>query len=381
MWPRRVLAGFLLLCSVALYCRNVPLTDLGSARAPGDFKVYLTARDRVAAGEDPYRLDVYSEYKYSPAMVLPYSVLPRSHDAAWLINKAILVLTWAVSIWAGVLGIGAFTWRHLSLVVLGVALSWKGLLEAFDYGQVDVFLLAGAVTAAIQLARRPRVAGAVIGLLPALKLPWAVMILPFLFAARAKKKTFQVLVGFGLGVFAWLAVVPVLFFGREKTIGLTRAWFYLLGHQPAGVYSVGINQSPWLLVLGWQLHPWLQWGALLWMMGFLLAVVLRLMKVQRLPNEVQPLVWVTPWLIIGQLMNPLAWRWGSLLFVGAPLGIERSGLWENRIWRSAVGGIMILLILIQMNPVVQCFGWGHWTDLHPYGTIALYWIGLLLLGL
>ena len=119
MWPRRVLAGFLLLCSVALYCRNVPLTDLGSARAPGDFKVYLTARDRVAAGEDPYRLDVYSEYKYSPAMVLPYSVLPRSHDAAWLINKAILVLTWAVSIWAGVLGIGAFTWRHLDLSLWG----------------------------------------------------------------------------------------------------------------------------------------------------------------------------------------------------------------------------------------------------------------------
>jgi hypothetical protein len=47
----------------------------------------------------------------------------------------------------------------------------------------------------------------------------------------------------------------------------------------------------------------------------------------------------------------------------------------------ALCGAALLLLLGQQNPVTQLIGVGHWTQLHPFGWVTLYWVVLLLLAM
>ena len=91
------------------------------------------------------------------------------------------------------------------------------------------------------------------------------------------------------------------------------------------------------------------------------------------------LAWISPWLLYMQWINPLAWRWGSVLAVGMPFAWERAR-WKHArrdrlTWMSWIGFVWLL----QQTPFLKLLGVAHWTDLHPYGLVSFYWF--LLLGL
>jgi hypothetical protein len=84
---------------------------------------------------------------------------------------------------------------------------------------------------------------------------------------------------------------------------------------------------------------------------------------------------------MGQLVNPLSWRWGSVYLIGVCFAAFRPGrrfLWfRGFIWLG-----VILLFLLQQNPFVRgIMGVGHWTELHEAGVVTLYWVFLLLLSI
>jgi hypothetical protein len=79
-----------------------------------------------------------------------------------------------------------------------------------------------------------------------------------------------------------------------------------------------------------------------------------------------------------QLINPLSWRWGSMLLIGAPFSAESHLRSKNRsTWFVAC--VCLLLFLVQLNPIVEKLGFGHWTDLHHFGSITIYWLFILIL--
>jgi hypothetical protein len=99
------------------------------------------------------------------------------------------------------------------------------------------------------------------------------------------------------------------------------------------------------------------------------------------PSAQDSFVWISPWLIMGQLINPLSWRWGSVYLIGACFAAFRPGrrfLWfRGLLWLAMIG-----LFLVQQNPFVRgVLHMGHWTDLHEMGVITLYWLVILLLSI
>ena len=90
-------------------------------------------------------------------------------------------------------------------------------------------------------------------------------------------------------------------------------------------------------------------------------------------------VWLSPWLLLTQLVNPLSWRWGSVFVVGAPFAIA---VMSRSIGKTAVRSLLFSTVVVlwafQLNFVVRPMGYHHWTDLHGYGILTLYW-GLLLI--
>ena len=79
--------------------------------------------------------------------------------------------------------------------------------------------------------------------------------------------------------------------------------------------------------------------------------------------------WLSPWLILTQLLNPLSWRWGSVFLVGAPFAVA-AGSNRSRSLRMVFAVFAVIFFLLQMNPVVQMLGYHHWSDFHGYGVVT-----------
>lgn len=418
--PTGVAVFILLVAGVSLDLRNQsggwwrgaqPAT---SQEVPGDFAVYARALERVQAGRNPYVGSDPSPYKYSPGALAFLRLLGRVDlQESWAIFKALCLLSWGLALLAGVRFDG---WQEVGLLLLGLALSWKGLLETLDYGQIEFLVLVASVFAAgLQHRGWHGVSGFLLGLLPWFKLPWGFLLLPFLLQAWAAGGLRRYGWGVGLGSFCMGVLLPGGWLGGQRAWELTQAWGGLLRAQPPELFWSDINQSVWSTAGRWLLPAWqvfeggasgASWGKFLAALagvagsvGLLVAlagiavslfahatVAHAARRVTVFPLAPAPdawpgaLAWVTPWLIVMQLLNPLSWRWGSLLLVGVPFTYSRVRRHKSFAGACPAWVAASLLLALQQNPLVRLLGYQHWTQLHGYGVITLYWLALLWLS-
>lgn len=370
--------------SILLFFRHSSEFLNPQGRVPQDFQVYLTAGERMSRGESPYVPSEVLPYKYAPGVLVVLKGLPKNPEAAWVVFKFLCCMAWAGAVF---LGFRVKSRRDLGLLLLGILLSWKGLLEALDYGQIEFLLFFVSVLAAKKLERSPFVSGLLLGVLPAFKLPWAFMGLPFLIHSfrKGKSEGLRFSAGGVAGFIFLMGLTPWIAFSFEQTRTLFEAWLQLLGSQPKSLYLDDHNQSIWSTSARWmEIDPNLGW-----FFGFALGVIC-LLFLMRAAFDVwkrgtqtfegdSSLVGLTPWFILLHLFNPLGWRWASLFLMGgAAAAFQNRFKYSKRAWTTGVGAVGILLLL-QQNPVVQAFGLKHWTVLHHYGLITLYWLSVLVL--
>lgn len=360
-----ILIGF---CSIILCKRYLLSAWNGAFKLPGDFSVYFLANQRLKQGLVPYVIQDGSPYKYSPSILGLIGFLPDDSVRAWLVFGGVSLFFWILVI---LLLAGFKTWSDFLKLFLGLLLSWKGVLEAFDYGQMEfVIWLLAVVGARLFLVSRFW-SGVLLGFLPAFKLPWAILAVPFL----AQQGALVFLAGYGIAWVLWIAVIPFSIFGIDRAFHLTQAWIEILRVQPHELYLSDINQS----FLGMALRLFTSAGdrrdvlalaCTFIISGWGLGFMIRRSDRTHLRNP-------TPWLIFTQLVNPLAWRWGSVFALGAPFSAHVVRPIHWRTWSLWIG--IAVLWALQQNPVVQSLGLSHWTDLHSYSLITLYWLGLLFL--
>lgn len=366
MFPSAPKFGLILTCLVlfGLLIRG----ELGVAgdQLPGDFLVYLKALDRVKSGMSPYVLSEGSPYKYAPGFLIPFHLLPSDPKIAWWIFKSFGILALGVSWWMG--------WRNLTIrspipVVIGFSLAWKGIIEALDYGQVEFLALGLASFGFALYPARPLWSGFVFGLLPVIKLPWALAAFPLLLIRAPIKDFFLSIAGAFAGFVIPGLVLPVLVYGKDRSFLLFHEWFTLIrGQEVSGadmlqsIWSAAVRAKSIGGVAGIAFGTSIVLILLAWARTFRRPIRLES------PN---PFLLATSGLLFMQLMNPHAWRWGSVFLLGIglcypfPRNIQKSDL---------VGTVgLIALFLLQLNPVVRLIGFRHWTDLHPYSVVTLYW--------
>jgi len=371
-----ILIGF---CGLSLLKRYIfPLISILHFKAfkiPGDFSVYFLASQRVSQGIIPYVSSDASPYKYSPSILAAIGLLPKDLNQAWMVFGSLSICAWLAVI---LLGVRLNTWGDFFRLTLGVILSWKGVLETFDYGQMEFFLWFLIMVAARLLFSFPFFSGLFLGFLPALKLPWLALILPFVMGIRQGslkcilKCRLKFLTGYAIAFVLWLAVIPVSLFGLERAWQMTRAWVEVLQVQPRDLYISDINQS----FFGMGLRFFSFALSFAWMcIASGLVMVFLIRRGSRRPFA--SLSHLTPWLLWVQLMNPLAWRWGSLFALGAPFAADTSQPYRIKNLILLIG--ILVLWALQQNPVVRLLGWSHWTQLHPFNLITAYWLVLLFL--
>jgi hypothetical protein len=370
------------LASLVLWLRY-PAAELAFQNViPGDFAVYLRAWERVSHGLTPYVPSDPSPYKYSPGVLTLFWLLPPGSPpgVAWFAFGTASVLAFAVSL---LVGVRYQRWRDVVALLAGLALSWKGILETLDYGQLEILILGMAVLATASLRKSAGLAGFLAGTLPWLKLPWVGLLLPLLLTLKSasKGRFSNFLAGYlGACVF-WGVAAPALLFGPDRALRLSQQWVELLKTQPPSLYLSDINQSAWA-------SAWRAGGGTLSLalVGIIaVAVLLRLAVLtssRTRAAHATPLATISPWLLLVQLLNPLSWRWGSVFAVGIPFAVvNRDARWWQRPMQLGLGAAVLLLWALQQNPVVHALGYAHWTELHHLGVITLYWFGLLVLVL
>jgi hypothetical protein len=294
--------------------------------------------------------------------------LPDDPLRAWLVFGGMSLFFWILVI----LLLARFkTWGDFLKLFLGLLLSWKGVLETFDYGQMEFVIWLLAVSGARLFFVSRFWSGIFLGFLPAFKLPWAILAVPFLIQEGA----LVFFRGYLIAWVLWLGVIPLSIFGFDLALRLTQAWMGILRVQPHELYLSNINQS----FLGVGLRVFHSMGtqgyvlalaSTLIISGGVLGLMIRRTQSAHLRNP-------TGWLIFTQLVNPLAWRWGSVFALGTPFSVQviRPIRWQT--WSLWV--CLAVLWALQQSPVVQFLGFSHWTDLHSYSLITLYWLVLLFL--
>ena len=374
--------------ATALYLRYPGAFDRYTSQIPQDFGVYVKAWQRYMQGENPYVPTEFLAFKYAPGMLALIGVLPQAPTDAWFAFSTVCILGLALSL---MIGARYRSWRDVIALVFGLALSWKGILECMDYGQVELFIFPILIIATSVYTRQTMLSGALIGMLPWIKLPLLFIVVPFLFASSRRDrdeikppmrrlKLFSS--GFLLSSVFWGAALPSLAFGPDRALKLSQAWFQVLKTQPMNLFQSDMNQSLWASVGRWgaDLHSPM---AALGLAGVVCGLLIGLLVLRRpyTPTAQDGFVWITPWLIMGQLVNPLSWRWGSVYLIGVCFAAFRPG--RRFMWfRGLLWVLAFLFFMLQQNPFVKgVLGLNHWTQLHELGVVTLYWLALLLLAI
>jgi hypothetical protein len=378
---------------VLLYLRYPGRFNAYSSQVPQDFGVYVKAWQRISQGENPYVPSEFLAFKYAPGLLALIGILPKAPPDAWFAFSFLCIAGLSLSF---MIGARYRTWRDVLALVIGIALSWKGILECLDYGQTELFIFPILIVATSIYSRYTLLSGALVGLLPWIKLPLLFMLVPFFFASSRRERAGMkpplrrlklFFSGFLFSCVFWGAAVPSLAFGPDAALKLSQSWFQVLKSQPQSLFSTDVNQSLWASVSRWVssglvADPHSTMTAL-GIAGVLCGLLLGVLAIRRpyAPSAQDSFVWITPWLIMGQLVSPLSWRWGSVYLVGACFAAFRPG--RQFVWFRGILWLGVLaLLLLQQNYVVRHFlGMTHWTDLHEMGVITLYWVTLLLLAI
>lgn len=385
--PRFVAYLLIISCALLLYFRypGQPLAPGARIKVPRAFTTYYMAWKKASSGTSPYRLSDPDSYRLSPGVLAWISPLPTKLGEAWLIFSSFSIFLFGLSL---LVGSRYKTWNHVTALFLGLVLSWKGILETIESGQLELVILSTAVIAGSLMIRLPMVCGLLLGILPWFKLQWLVLIIPLLMVAssttlhapgKKARRGRMLITGYLFSWFIWGAAIPAFVFGSDRAIELTRGWIEVLRTQPVSLYFSDLNQSMWTLIVRWTGSSLPNAIALtLITLGFLLGRLLA--RTGRAASPGETLAWISPWMLLTQLMNPLSWRWGSIFTVGMPLSIHSdSSPWNWR--KTLISGCVTALWLLQLNPTLQLFGIEHWSELNHYGAVTTFWILLLFMRL
>lgn len=159
-------------------------------------------------------------YRYPPVFLLlffPLALLPMAWAAAiWLAGKV------AVLLLLGRAFARRFGWPRLAQPLLpwlpAVLLLAPYLVLEFRYGNVQFYVVALCVAALLAVPRRPRCAGALLGLGIAVKV-WPLFFVPYWIAARRWRAAAAALIAAVL-----LTAVPALVVGWSSNFALLHAW-------------------------------------------------------------------------------------------------------------------------------------------------------------
>jgi hypothetical protein len=366
------------LCAVVLYLRHLSGFDFEKGAIPQDFGAYLKAVRLALEGRSIYDPNDYLTYKYSPGALAPFFLLPSNPIQAWLVAKFFYLSMWVTGLG---LSLRISSWRQAGLLALGVILSWKGILETLDYGQTEFIFLFLALLMSWLFPRSPFASGVVAGSIPWFKLPWGLLMLPLALAAsRLGARTFRkVILGILAAVILWGLFLPMICFGWHGVALLYWDWSVVLRSQPASLYSDLTNSSLWALAVRLMGDSRLILARVTASVAALGLIAGFSVHQYRRGFRLPPVRWTAQWMLLALLVNPLSWRWASMVTVAVPLSLDWSAWKKAPKTRATMILAVFFIWLLQQNPVARALGWHHWTDINQYGLITFQWLALLIL--
>lgn len=349
-----------------------------------DFRVNLTAGDRVLHGETPYRTsDEHYQFKYSPFCAVLYAPLAYLPETA---AKAVwfgLVFAAVVFILAGSARLaghpcGECLWPCLAP---GLILA-KYLFRELELGQINAIMTAlflGTaglfVPAKASLrAGRQTAAGCLSGLAAAMK-PYGLIVLPYLLI----KKRWTALAA-ALAVLAATYLLPAVYFGFAGNAAVHREWIAALSRSTPPLLTTQDNisllgfLSKWLGPAG----PALPAFALLLVLLGALTVAFLAKGVRRERAAILDFAWL---LLLIPLVSPLGWdytflssvpavaviaaHWPDLpkfgrLFLGADFAVIALSLFDvlgRRLYGSFMAASVLTVCFLGLLPALFYLRW------------------------
>lgn len=349
---------------------------------PDEFRSMLNSYENFQASGRVYRLSDFHGFKLPPIFLVLIGLLPQSPQAAWEVHLSASILALMVSL---ALGARYRTHRELLFLAAGLWLSWGGLNECLSGGHLETFCLLLTLISCVLFTRYTLAAGLIAGFLPWIRFPYLILSLAFLLASARRRRVLtgdlasfykppsQRMKDFFSGMFfGWIvagAVVPALAFGPEVALELTQNWMDVLKSQPYLWVGDPKNQSLWVsLGTVFKSYPNLSVGVSAILSGWLVGAML--VRRPYAPTAQDAFSWVSPWLLLIHLLNPVSFIWAQTSLVGLTFAVFRTGR-----------RILTLRLFMYLGAAVLAFAIGRGLEaVYQVSTITLLQVLLLLLS-
>jgi hypothetical protein len=309
---------------------------------PGAFLDLLKAWEVASTGLSPY-LTLNPPFSYSPAVLALLRHLPKEPGEAWRVVGTWSVLGLALPVLALVRYRG---FRQVALLGAGFTLALRGAIESVDQARPEPLMFALTALGAACFETVPVASGLLIGILPAFRLSWTLLFLPFFLSARSdlrrrEHRFRRFLTGYLMSWFAWFAAIPSLTFGADRAQQLSQDWVWVirgglsrLAQQP-GWPSLGLSGVIWILA-----------GLAL---GRLIVVQYSTTQINRIEPR-RSMGWIAPWMLFAQWVSPFGGTAGGVFALGAPFAWERRQPDRSRGFWALSGALLAVLWFFQRTP-------------------------------
>jgi len=310
------------------------------SRMPGDFEVYWRAAERLVSQESIYVPADASPYKYSLAFAEAFRF------TFFLLEARLAAAVWMTLSVLGFFGVLYVYVRRLlplarsPLYAVGalfasIALSWSGILETLNYGQVDLLLVAGAMgaVATSSVAARAAIWAAILAVKP----HWGMVFLAVSIGGGAR----EFLKLSAAAALVYLA--PIAWLGPSGWAGSLAEWVTCLRvQQDAAFMTSHLNLS--LAAVLSRITGWTEGVGTLSAIGIGLDLVglgwllaLRLRQGESLRFKLVALAFgLTGYL----LFSPLSWRW--FVFLWCPIVVTYASLGPRELGLTAWAALAFL---------------------------------------
>jgi len=306
------------------------------APIPDNFRSMLNAYESYYSSGHVYKISDPLGFRLAPVFLVFIGLLPSSHQLAWEVFVSISILSLMTAL---VLGARYRTYREVIFLISGLWLSWSGIKSCLESGQVECLCLLLTIVSCVLFTRYTVAAGLIAGILPWIRLPYFVLSCAFLLAASrrgrvvgrlastampASERTKNFFSGMFFGSIISGALLPAMMFGPEKTLALTQDWIDVLKAQPYLLIGDPLNQSLWVS-LGhvFSSYPDLSTGIGAVIGGWLVGAML--VRRPYAPSSQDAFSWVSPWLLLIHLLNPVSFQWAQVSLVGLTFSVFRTG--------------------------------------------------------